>query len=272
MTRAGTVKRLACGVVVLAVSAGAVWAADLWGKLGISEANGKTASVDALTGGSVPFYLVAKAVKAAPPAARAALVVEGLTWVKSFVGSAEFKTAYATLRKERTPEAPVSKGTPDQQVKAQQDEQRKSLEDARKNLASLPPELRKEMEVALKQMEETIKKTAADPEMQKLTRQMVAAGDQEEQARYKTRVAEWEKDYPVDATALIARRLKQFVDTCGDVDFAAKLAGRDGKMHFAEQRYEEKSSEWKLCFRAGRETTEAARGFAKSWLAELTKK
>lgn len=272
MRHGGLMKRMAGGAVVLALSAGVVWAADLWGKLGISEAQGKTASVEALAGGSVPFYMVAKAVKAAPPAARAALVVEALTWVKSFVGSAEFKAAYAARRKERRPEAPASKGTPDQRVKAQQDEQRKSLEEARKNLASLPPELRKEMEAALKQMEETIKKTEADPEMQALAKKMAVAGDQDEQAQYKTRVAEWEKDYPADSTALVASRLKQFIDTCGDVDFAAKLTARDGKMHFAEQRYQEKSSEWKLCFRAGRETTEAARGFARSWLAELAKK
>jgi len=265
-------KMLAGGVMVLAVSVGVVCAADLWSKLGIPETQGKKASVEAIGGGSVPFYMVSKAVMAAPPAARAALVVEALTWVKRFVGSAEFKTAYEALRQERKPEAPTSKGTPDQQVKAQQDEQRKSLEEARKNLASLPPELRKEMEATLKQMEETVKKTAADPAMQAQAKQMAAAGDKENQDQYKARMADWEKDYPTDGSVLVAQRLKQFVDVCGDVDFAAKLTGRNGKMYFAEEKYQEKPSEWKVCYRAGRETTEAARGFAKTWLGELTKR
>ena len=32
--------------------------------------------------------------------------------------------------------------------------------------------------------------------------------------------------------------------------------------------YEKKPTEWKMCYRAGRETGEALRGFATDWLAE----
>jgi hypothetical protein len=192
--------------------------------------------------------------------------------LKGFVGSVEFKTAYAALRQDRKPQAPASKGTPDQQAKAQQDEQRKSLDEMRKNLAALPPETRKEMEASLKQMEETLKKNAADPQVQAMLKQMAASGDKDARDQYNARLAEWEKDYPADGSTLVARRLQQFLDTCGDVDYGTKLTSRNGKMYFAEQRYEEKSSEWKLCYRAGRETAEASRAFAKTWLGELTKK
>ena len=272
MTQCRIAKWLVGGAVVVAVWAGVAWAADLWSRLGVTEARAKTEWVQAFARGNVSYYLAAKAVMAAPPAARAALVVEGLGWLKGFVGSAEFKTAYAALRQERKPDAPVSKGTPEQQAKAQQDEQRKSMEEARKSFAMLPPEARKEMEATLKQMEETLKKQAADPTMQALAKEMAAAGDKDAQDQYKARLAEWEKDYPADGSALVASRLRQFLDVCGDVDYAAKLTSRNGKMHFVEQRYQEKPSEWKLCYRAGRETVDAARAFTKTWLSELTKR
>ena len=50
-----------------------------------------------------------------------------------------------------------------------------------------------------------------------------------------------------------------------DIDFNAKLNGTT----FVSPDYEAKSSNGKLAFRAGRETTERARAFAQRWLAEL---
>jgi hypothetical protein len=42
-------------------------------------------------------------------------------------------------------------------------------------------------------------------------------------------------------------------------------------MVFADEKLEAKPAEWKLCFRAGKEATGAARAFAEGWLAELEK-
>jgi len=272
MTQCRIAKWLVGGAVVVAVWAGVAWAADLWSRLGVTEAQAKTEWVQAFARGNVPYYLAAKAVMAAPPAARAALVVEGLGWVRSFVGSAEFKTAYAGLRQSHKPGAPTSKGTPEQRVKMQQDEQRKSIEEAKKNLAALPPDIRKQVEDTIKQMEAAFKKSSTDPQMLALAKSMAEADDADIQRRYTAGLAEWEKDYPADGSALVASRLRQFLDVCGDVDYAAKLTSRNGKMHFVEQRYQEKPSEWKLCYRAGPETAEAARAFTKTWLSELTKR
>jgi hypothetical protein len=38
---------------------------------------------------------------------------------------------------------------------------------------------------------------------------------------------------------------------------------------FDKHGYERKDNMWKLCFRAGKETTEAGRKFAQAWLGEL---
>jgi hypothetical protein len=53
----------------------------------------------------------------------------------------------------------------------------------------------------------------------------------------------------------------------------AKLVpGYGGKMKFADPQLESKSSEWKMCFRAGKEPVDAARAFAAEWLNQLAKK
>ena len=40
-------------------------------------------------------------------------------------------------------------------------------------------------------------------------------------------------------------------------------------MKFANPAYEQKPTEWKLCFRAGREPVEAAKALATAWLKEI---
>jgi len=63
----------------------------------------------------------------------------------------------------------------------------------------------------------------------------------------------------------IRRRLEAFLEMSKTVDFDATLNGRQ----FANPDYEAKPSEWKMCFRAGREATQAAREEAESWLKDL---
>ena len=52
--------------------------------------------------------------------------------------------------------------------------------------------------------------------------------------------------------------------------FKAKLVGAQGSpRRFAREDYEAKPAEWKMCFRAGKEATEAARAFAREWIKSL---
>jgi hypothetical protein len=82
-------------------------------------------------------------------------------------------------------------------------------------------------------------------------------------------VRTWEAQYPADPSRLIARRLRAFLDVSAEVDYTATLESRGGAMRFTNAAYESKSSEWKLCYRAGKETVDAARESAARWLNEL---
>jgi hypothetical protein len=82
-------------------------------------------------------------------------------------------------------------------------------------------------------------------------------------------VAKWNENFPENPNVLIAKRLRAFLDTSADVDFSAKLVPSGDKMKFADAKYEQKSSEWKMCYRAGRDAVTAARAVAAAWLKEL---
>lgn len=90
---------------------------------------------------------------------------------------------------------------------------------------------------------------------------------------YNEQLAQWKQDFAPTGREMVRRRLRQFLEESADVDWEAKLVRCGGKMCFANEQYEdEKSGEWKVCYRAGREPVEKARAFAKAWLAELERK
>jgi len=84
------------------------------------------------------------------------------------------------------------------------------------------------------------------------------------------------KDKPADSWQLekdpkaqLKKRLQSFLTATAEVDYDAATHSNGSFKVFDKTEYEAKPREWKLCYRAGRETGEAIRAFAESWLAEL---
>ncbi len=67
-------------------------------------------------------------------------------------------------------------------------------------------------------------------------------------------------------------RLNQFLSLTSEIDFDAKLIDKGSISIFENPEYEKKSTEWKLCYRAGKETIAAARTFTENWMKELEQK
>ncbi len=80
---------------------------------------------------------------------------------------------------------------------------------------------------------------------------------------------DFERDFPKNSGALVAMRLRRFLEVTRDIDFSARLVERDKKMRFADPALEGRPAEWKMCFRAGQLATQAARDFAQNWLSAL---
>lgn len=75
-----------------------------------------------------------------------------------------------------------------------------------------------------------------------------------------------------DPNVTLRLRLQEFLDLSADVDFAAATTGSGSSRRFVDESYEAKSAQWKMCFRAGKEATGAARAFAQEWLESLPAK
>ena len=154
--------------------------------------------------------------------------------------------------------------------------QRKQLEDSIKQMQEQMKQLSPDMQKQMQQVVDEMKKQAAamgkDPQQNDVLAQGLKAQHEAEVEDYDTHLTEWETTYPADANTLIAMRLREFLDQTKDIDYNARLVDKNGKKRFADANLEQKSSEWKLCFRAGKAATDTARAFAADWLKELQSK
>jgi hypothetical protein len=92
---------------------------------------------------------------------------------------------------------------------------------------------------------------------------------EEDMKGHQAALKKWETDYPKDPNVLVARRLKEFLALSASVDFQAETVKKGRMVKFVKPAYEEKSEDWKMCYRAGKEAVDAARAAATEWLKEL---
>lgn len=267
--------RLLWVVCIAIVAAGTVTlvAQSTLANFGINTREVQPRIVSSLVNGSVPVYPNRKTFLSAAPALRAAFVKETLTWVKAYTESQAFLDDYKKKREAAKPTASASKRTPDEQFAKYIADQRKAVEEMKKNVAKMTPDMQKQMAETVKQMEANVDRMSKDPQMAAMMKQGFAHQAVGEQQDYQRLLADHDKRYPADPKVLIAARLRQFLDVSKDLDFNAKLVpAGGGQMRFADPRYESKPDQWKLCYRAGKDATEAARAFATDWLRQLPAK
>ena len=254
--------------LVVLLSSPAAAGADVLSQLGITLEAAKEAIGSLITSGLYNPGLPAQAFKLMPSAARAQAATAGVAWLKTYAASADFKRQYLQVRELHKPEATVHDTTPEQELEKIDQDQKRQMEESKQALAALPAEQRKVVEEGLKQ---AVAMIAAQntPEARKARLDMIRMERAEQTKSYDDAVARWKQEYPDDPKPVIARRLREFLKVSADVDFDAKLRTEDGRSFFVNPAYEAKSSQWKTCFRAGRDATTAARAAVQAWLTEL---
>ena len=110
-------------------------------------------------------------------------------------------------------------------------------------------------------------KTMYKPEMDEYIKQ----GYDMQMDDYNNKLAEWKIEYPIDnPKQLIKKWINVFLERSADINFsAATTQDSKGIIKFVDKQYEYKDSQWKLYYRAGKESVTAARSFAQNWLNEL---
>jgi hypothetical protein len=274
-TKIGCMKNmtLVLGVLAAIGMAGVLQAdqggAEVLAKLNLPPAAAKADVLESLAGGTVYNEAAFKVFKPLPGPARETLVRAGLAWIKSYVSTGEFKAAYAARREQEKPEPPAPRPSADDQTNKMKADMEKSIAEMKKNMGTMDAEMKKVMEASIQAMRAQMKQMEEDPQQKQLMRQMAEMAVAEDKKHHEEKLKEWERLYPADPRSLIKSRIREFLAVSAGVDFAAKLLPRGDKMVFARDDHEQKPAEWKLCFRAGKEATAAARAVAATWLAEL---
>jgi hypothetical protein len=253
----------------IATAAPAQTGTDALTRLKITPADAGESVLDMLRIGRAYHREVYRTFKALVAGDRAGVVKSGLAWIRSYTASSEFSAKYASFRNENKPEPPEAVQT----VEAYFTKQKKDLEaqfaDSRKAMASMDAETKKTLEAGFKQMIDQITAMEKDPAQREMIGQMLENQRSEGKSEYEESLAAWNRDFPENPKTLIAVRIRAFLEISEDVDFNAKLVKRNALWIFANEEYEAKSQDWKLCYRAGREATTAARAFLQKWLADL---
>jgi hypothetical protein len=86
---------------------------------------------------------------------------------------------------------------------------------------------------------------------------------------HKDALAKLETQYPENPQLLIKKRLEELLAATSDIDYSAELKEQYGKKVFVNPAYQAKSEDWKLAYRAGKETTDVVRAIAQQWLQQI---
>ena len=264
-------KKLAAFVFVLSsVAMVTAQQSDAIAKLGSTPEEARDTVFSSFSSGSVYMTGTAAVFKTANDQARVALVTGVINFARAYTTTADFAKRWGVYREEQKPSPPQAGPT---SMAAIQDQQKKAMEEAIKNLEETSkkmPQLKASFDEQIKAMREQIaamSKTdpAANAQMDTILKQ----GAEQAQVQYKQAVAEWEKKYPVDPKPFVVQRLREFLAKSATVDFTATLVKKNGRMEFENQEYQRKDSEWKYMYRAGKPAVDAARALAQDWLKAL---
>ncbi len=204
---------------------------------------------------------------------RASIVEAVARYTKEFSATPEFLNKYGELRETRKPVPPEKPKTIDEM----KEEQRKGITEGIKNMeetkTKMPADQQAMFDETIKQFKDQLKEidNPDNPMFSKEVENMYKQMFDQQMSEYNDKLAEWQKDYPENNPGLLIKAwLTKFLDETNDVDFKAQTAADQyNRQVFVKQEYERKSYLWKLCYRAGKEATDAGRSFAQSWLGEF---
>ena len=204
-------------------------------------------------------------------AARGPAVTDAVAWMKTYLGSAAFSTAYDAARLRAKPAGLQSDTlTVDAELKAGIDAERARIENARRGVALLPAEDRPQQLAFLKEQEDRL----ADPAIVKAMRDDIEArraGEVGPGSAY----AQWNERYPATARDLVKRGLERFLEVAARVDLTVPVTpikSPAGVIEGFVAPIDHLLESWLdvECLLAGRDMVLAARAAARPWLQELS--
>ena len=265
-------------IAVLAVPFGltggyAAVQSDVLAALGTNLREAQDSIFSTMATGIVTISGAKSVFRSASPDQRASMARAIVAIARAFTGSPEFARRYTLYRDTQRPGAPTAARTGDEARTQQQEVMEQAIKQALASAQALPADARKQLEENIAEMRNQIAELNADPEYRAGVDASAAEAARLDAEEHAQKLAAFEAEYPADVNTLIARRLRQFLVACDDVNYAAALeTGKDKIQRFVNPAYERRSAEWKMCFRAGQPAVDAARAAANEWLQAIDEK
>ena len=250
------------------MAAGVVRAQSHLASLGITEGRAREAVFDSFITDTLSVAGDGKVFTTAAPGARVAIVNFALSLARAFAESDDFKRRYADHREANGPDPLPEEPSVDEILAKQRAGFEAQVAQMRKLFDQITPEQRATLEAGWTDMRAQLTEMESGPKraaFEKALRDQRATYVGERELAMK----ELDEVWPADHRALIANRLRRFLDVSKDIVYDAKLVDKERSKVFADPALEAKPKEWKMCFRAGKPATDAARGFAQKWLSDL---
>lgn len=255
-------------------------------ELGIPKPEADQFIADNFFNSSLSFYMTDQ-IKKMPQARRAALVKTLGDYIRAYVESSAFTTKYKEER-----DAYMALSAPMQSGPTREEMIANFIESLQRDEAEIMRELKTatgskktELDEALKQVREALAalKDIRHPQHKKYFDLMKEElmPDQGKEVKYddpaEAKAAKEalnmmgidEDPFPATPREMVVKRLKEFIEVSGSVDFNAKVEKRGSKLYFVDEKYEQKSDTWKKMYRCGKEVLLPARAYAQQWLATL---
>jgi hypothetical protein len=250
------------------VIGGVATAQDHLAGLGITAGRAREAVFDSFIGDTISLAGDHTVFKTASSTTRIAIVNFALTLARTFVETEDFTRRYADHREANGPDPLPEEPSVDAILAKQRAGFEAQVDEMRKMFDQITAAQRATLEAGWKDMRAQFADMETGPrraELDAALKEQRAAQVRDREEAMKQLDAAW----PPDARTMVASRLRRFLQVSSDVDYGAKLIDKDGTKVFADPALEARPKEWKLCFRAGKPATDAARAFAQKWLADL---
>ena len=264
------IRRVLLATVAVASIGGVVAGQAVTAQLGITDGRAREAVFDSFIASAISVAGKSEVFLAAAPQARVAMVNGATTLARAFVESDEFKRRYADHREANGPDPLPPEQTAAQVLAKQRAGFEQQVDALRKQFVEddITPEQKATLEEGFEAMRARFTEMEQGP--QRAEMETMLKGQRAEQvSSHDAAVKTFNAMFPADPRALVALRLRKFIETTADIDYTAKLVEQGKLRKFADPALEAKPGEWKMCFRAGKPATDAARDFARKWLADL---
>ena len=246
--------------------------ADIWQQLGITQSHGHNNIYFSVRNGHLAYSV--KNAKNISQKDRIAMVNQLVAYAKKYTSSEEFKKKYENDRKLMMPVKPQTeainvdsiKTAEKQRIQIQLKETEANANHANSKVRNAVPYRIEALKKELKSVEEG---TCAC--IQNKVKQM-ESWNGAVLSQYNKDLEKLDRDLPPNPQDLIRRRLQEMLEVTADVDYSAELKDGYGNKFkvFVNPLYEKKSKDWKLAYRAGKETTDLVRAAAQKWLSEMS--